>query len=419
MDYIIVGLNHKTAPVALRERAAIANDLLPEALHQLITLDAVDEGLILSTCNRVEVYAASSNAEEVVPTITDYLCRFKGIEPSDINPYLYHYCSLDAVKHLFRVTSSLDSLVVGEPQIVGQVKEAYRFAQTYRTSGLFLNRFLERALFVSKKVRSATKISAKAVSVGSAGVELAKKIFEDLSTKKVVLIGAGEIGELVIARLEEEGVFDICLLNRNVARATDLLQEGAGVALPLEKLGEVLLDADLVISSSGAPEAFISHEQISQVMEKRRHRPMFFIDLGVPRNVEEKVNTLSNVYLYNIDDLHRVVTSNVGERQEEALRAEEMIEKEASQFYESIIHEEPVIALLGKKFESIRQRELTRTLGRLAGLSVEEKKAVEKCTESIVGKILHDPVITLKSGRHRHHTTAHDLLKKLFRLDDE
>lgn len=418
MDYLVVGMNHKTAPVSLREKLALPASALEGALQKLIATDSVNEGFILSTCNRVEVYAVSPECGQGIQKVKNFFYEFHHMAPDTLVPHLYEYQALDAIKHLFRVTSSLDSMIVGEPQIVGQVKEAYKQALATKSSGVFLNRFVDRALYVSKKIRTETQISAKSVSVGSQAVELAKKIFGDLTQKKVVLIGAGKVGELVISYLEEQGVYDICLVNRTLEKATDLVRQTLGVSYPLEKLGEVLLKADVVIASLAVPEALITHKQIVDLMEKRKNKPLFLIDLGVPRNIEPAINTLANVYLYNIDDLTKVIDKNKEARLSESQMAEEIIEKEASQFYQSVVQEEPTIALLGKKFDAIRRRELTKTLSRLAHLGDHEKKVFEKCTEAIVNKILYDPMITLKSGK-PHKQNAHNLLKRLFRLEDE
>ncbi|MBI4411242.1 MAG: glutamyl-tRNA reductase [Deltaproteobacteria bacterium] len=420
MEHIVVGLNHKTAPVSLREKLAVDPAKLDQTLKALVNLDCVDEGLIVSTCNRMEVYAVARNGYHCVQGIENFVADLNHLGLDALKPHLYEYRELDAIRHVFRVASSLDSLVVGEAQISGQVKEAYRKALEARTTGLFLNRWMHRAFFVAKKIRTDTKVSQKKVSVGSAAVELAKKIFGDLSSKKVALIGAGEVAELVLGYLESEGVYDVSILNRNIEKARGLADLGLGEAYSLDSLEEVLHSADVVIASVSTAQPILGREKTAGLMAVRKHRPIFFIDLGVPRNLDSAIQTLSNVYLYNIDDLQEVVDSNMTERLSEAGKAEILVEKEASQFYESVVRQVPTIAALGKKFDTIRRRELERTLGKLSHLGEDEKKAVERCTEAIVDKILHDPVLILKSeGPLRHDSGVHELLKKLFRLDDE
>ena len=436
MEHIVVGLNHKTAPVSLREKLAVDPVRLTETLKRLVTLDCVDEGLIVSTCNRMEVYAVARNGCHCVSGIENFVADLNHLGINVLKPHIYEYRELEAIRHVFRVTSSLDSLVVGEAQISGQVKEAYQKALAAKTTGLFLNRWMHRAFFVAKKIRTDTKISQKKVSIGSTAVELAKKIFGDLSSKKVVLIGAGEIAELVLGYLESEGVYDVSILNRNIEKASHLVGRGSAdlggrpglgtgeatkwQAYSLDCLEEVLRSADVVIASVSAREPILRKEKMAVLMNARRHRPIFFIDLGVPRNLDSAIQTLSNVYLYNIDDLRQVVDSNMTERLNEAERAEVLVGKEASQFYESVVAQVPTIAALGKKFDTIRRREVERTLGKLSHLGEDEKKAVERCTEAIVDKILHDPVLILKSeGSMRHDSRVHEILKKLFRLEDE
>lgn len=420
MNYIVVGLNHKTAPVGVREKLNFTPEEIPQALRALLTQTQADEGLILSTCNRVEVYTVHSEALDGVEKIRHFLTRYHHMEEKALDSCSYHYADREAVRHLFRVASSLDSMVVGEPQITGQVKQAYRNALATRTSGVYLNRCLERALFVSKKVREETRIGQKNVSVGSAAVRLAKQIFDRFQNKKILLIGAGKIGELVVFYLEEEGCHDIFIVNRSYEKALELADDGVGIPIPFENLQKILGEADLVISSMAVETPLITRSQMDLLMGARKNRPIFLIDLGVPRNIESAAGDLDNVYLYNIDDLSEISRSHQEERLNQARQAEEIVEKEVLRFFESVVTHEPTISLLGKKFESIRRRELIRTLGKLNHLSDEEKQAIDKCTESIVNKILHDPVVSLKSAKTSGwQLNASDLLKKLFRLDDE
>ncbi len=420
MTYLVVGLNHKTAPVDVREKLNFSREEIPQALRVLLAQTRADEGLILSTCNRVEVYTVQEQTGDGVEKVRHFLTRYHRMEDTALDSCCYHYTDREAVRHLFRVASSLDSMVVGEPQITGQVKQAYRQALASKTSGIYLNRCLERALFVSKKIREETRIGEKNVSVGSAAVRLAKQIFADLKNKKVLLIGAGKIGELVVFYLEEEGCQDIFIVNRSYEKALELAEEGVGIPVPFDNLRTILEEADLVISSVAVETPLISRQQMDALMEMRKNRPIFLIDLGVPRNIEPAVGQLDNVYLYNIDDLNQISRSHQEERIVSSRQAEEIIEKEVLRFFESMVGHEPVLSLLGKKFESIRRRELARTLGKLGHLNDEEKQAIDKCTESIVNKILYDPAVSLKLGKVSGLSiSTGDFLKRLFRLDDE
>lgn len=420
MEHIVVGMNHHTAPIELREKIAISPSLLPSALKKLKSLRKVDEGLILSTCNRTEIYVVTQEGENTVQEIKEFVAHLNEVNSDLLAPHFYNYQNLDAIRHLFRVASSLDSMVVGEGQIAGQVKEAYQQALASKTTGVFLNRWMHRVFYVSKKVRTETKISSKAVSVGSSAIELAKRIFGDLSTKKVALIGAGKISELVLSYLENEGVIDVAILNRTLQKAVDLAQDSFGMAYSIDRLWDVLAEVDVVISSVASDSILVTEEKMRSLMSKRKNRPMFFIDLGVPRNIDPQINDIENVYLYNIDDLEKVIDSNKMIRKKEAKKAEEIIEKEASQFFENVVLQEPTIASLGKKFDYIRKRELNKSLKKLSHLEEGEKRAIEKCTEAIVNKILHDPALMLRTEENlKRDSKVHDLVKKLFRLEDE
>lgn len=415
MNYVVVGLNHQTSPVGLRERLFIPEPQLPEALQELVSFKGISEGLILSTCNRVEIYASAASEREGVRNIKHFLSGRHQVDLGLLEPHLYNYTDYNAVRHVFRVASSLDSMVVGEAQITGQVKTAYQAAATSKTLGIFLNRFMDRALHVAKKVRSETAVSEKSVSIGSAAVDLARKIFGDLSQKKVVLVGAGEMGELVVSCLKSEGVSELRILNRSLERARHLAQQIGAVPDSLDSLEDALTWADVCIF---AAEGFLMDGARAKALSSRRRMaPLFLIDLGVPRNVEPAVNHAPNVYLYNIDDLKEVVTSNQAARNGEAKKAEEIVDVEATRFYESTVSFKPTVDGLGRKFELIRKGELEKTFKKLVHLKEEDRIAFEKCTEAIVARILHDPVLLLKSD-HENEGNAHQLLKKLFKLEE-
>lgn len=398
MELLVVGLNHNTAPIAIRECLAFSEDKLEEALSKVHTLSSVKENMIVSTCNRVEVYAATRETEKAIHDLKDFLSHYHGLPLKEFDKSLYARVGEEAVKHIFRVASSLDSMVVGEPQILGQIKEAYDRAQQSKTSGLILHRLLHRAFHVAKRVRTETKIAISAVSVSSVAVELAKKIFGTLEKKTVLLMGAGEMCELAARHLVSEGAEKILVTNRTDDRAVTLAQQFKGDAIPFEELGQGLRKTDIVISATNSPQYLIGHDQITKVMKDRKQRPIFFIDIADPRDIEPKVGDIANVYLYNIDDLQKVAHENIKDREKEAQKAEAIVKDEVVKFvnwYHSL-DVTPTIVALRKKFEEIRKKELEKTLSLHPDLSDKEKKSLEALTSAIVNKILHAPITLLK-----------------------
>ncbi len=398
MELLVVGLNHNTAPIAIRECLAFSEDQLEEALSKVHTLSSVKENMIVSTCNRVEVYAATRETEKAIHDLKDFLSHYHGLPLNEFDKSLYARVGEEAVKHIFRVASSLDSMVVGEPQILGQIKEAYERAQQSKTSGLILHRLLHRAFHVAKRVRTETKIAISAVSVSSVAVELAEKIFGTLEKKTVLLVGAGEMCELAARHLVSEGAEKILVTNRTEDRAVGLAQQFKGDAIPFEEMGKGLTKTDIVISATNSPQYLIGHDQITKVMKDRRQRPIFFIDIADPRDIEPKVGDIENVYLYNIDDLQKVAHENIKDREKEAQKAEAIVQDEVVKFvnwYHSL-DVTPTIVALRKKFEEIRKKELEKTLSLHPDLSDKEKKSLEALTSAIVNKILHAPITLLK-----------------------
>jgi len=423
MNYFVLGLNHQTAPVQLRERLAVTREKLPGMLSELNSLESLSESLLLSTCNRVEVYGVSPEAKRGLHEVKALLSQRQQIRPDDWIGHEYVYEGESAVCHLFRVVSSLDSMIVGEPQIVGQVRDAYKAAQEQKTTGQYINRLLEKALWVSKKIRTETQIAARPVSVGSAAVFLVKQILGDLSSKKAALIGIGKMGQLVFRHLQEQGIGPVAIVNRNAERALELL-ESTDTVYPMEKLETVLDDVDCAIFSSAAEKPLLTSAMLQQVMARRKNRSLVLIDLGVPRNIQESCQNHENVYLYNIDDLSTVSDQHRDERLKEAEIAEEIVKKEASQFFQTVVLGVPTMARLGQKMEVIRKQELQKTLQRMksmpAGLSVEQELAIEKCTEAIISKILHEPALTLREVQgEEQKITLHGLVSKLFRLEED
>ncbi len=420
MNIIVVGLSHKTAPIEIREKLAFSESSLEEALRRVKELPGIRESLIISTCNRVEIYANSRDNSQGPSQLRRFISEYHQIPLEQIQEYLYSYSEQEAINHLFRVACSLDSMVVGEPQILGQVKKAYQDACEFRATGGILNKLLPRTFSVAKKVRTETGIANYAVSVSFAAVELTKKIFESLEEKVVMLVGAGEMAELAARHLKSCGIREVLVTSRTYQRAEKMAEEFQGTPLPFDKFYNFLDKADIVICSAAAPHYLIRPERMAEVMKTRKNQPMFFIDISVPRNIDPKINDIANVYLYDIDDLEKVVEANIKERQKEAIKAEEIVKAEARQFYRSLENLEvvPVIKSLKEKMEGIRKKELEKGLSHLKGLSPEQVKSLEALTSSIVKKILHEPVTQIKKQELEGDNSVYlETVRKLFNLD--
>jgi glutamyl-tRNA reductase len=417
-----IGMNHETAPVELRECLAKDPAHADRALAMMRELACVKEGMFLSTCNRVEALFTTEQTDEAKGSVIAVLSKLGGMPSESLCSNLFTYEDRDAVRHIFRVASSLDSMVIGEPQILGQIKEAYTSATKENTTGVILNRLLHRAFHTAKRVRTETGISDAAVSVSYAAVELAKKIFYDFKGKKVLLIGAGEMAELAARHLLSQGVSAITVANRTFQKAVEVAQVFKGVPVSFEEIGAQLLEADIVISSTAAPGYVITHDQVKGSMKKRRNRPLFFIDIAVPRDVEPEVNDLENVYAYDIDDLKGIIQMNRGQREEEAIKAERIVEEEVIKFEQWLktLEVVPTIVSLKEKAETIRQAELKKSLSSLGELSPSQMKSLEALTLSITEKILNDPILFLKQKADRPLGKSYlDTARRLFRLDRE
>jgi len=417
-----LGMNHETAPVELRECLARDPGNTSAALASMRKLQSIKEGLFISTCNRVEALYTSEDPDEARKSVISLLSQLGSIPEHEFSSSLYTFEDMEAVKHIFRVVSSLDSMVVGEPQIVRQIKDAYHQATREKTPGVILNRLMHRAFHVAKRVRTETGISDAAVSISYAGVELAKKIFHDLSGKKVLLIGAGEMAELAAKHLMRQGLSDIAVANRTFRRAVTLAEDFRGTPVSFEEIGSQLLEVDIVITSTASTEYVISYDQVKGSLRKRRNRPLFFIDIAVPRDVEPRVNDLGNVYVYDIDDLKGVVEINIAQRQQEAFKAERIVQEEVIKFEKWLTTLEvvPTIITLREKAEAIRQAEIRKSLTGLGPLSPEQMKVIETLTVSLAEKILNDPILVLKSKAHRPTRDNYlDIARRLFNLDQE
>lgn len=416
MNFFVLGVNHKTAPVQVRERFAIPESRLPEALGKLTSMEGVEEGMIVSTCNRVEIFARSQNG---TCDLQRFVREYFGFKTGEYEPYIFEHDKLDAVKHVFRVASSLDSMVVGESQILGQVKEAYAIARAVGTVNSQLDQLLTRAFAVAKKVRSETTIASNSVSIASVAVDLAEKIFGSLQGKSVYLVGAGKMCELAARHLIAHGAKKIYVGNRTFDRAVTLAQKFEGEAIPFERLYDTVPWADIVISSTGAPHAIFRKEHGEKFLHVRKNRPMFFIDIAVPRDIDPGLNDLDGIFVYNIDDLQQVVQSHLGDRKKEAVRAEAMVDEEVRKFEARAQTAEvvPTIVSLQQHLETLRQAELDRVRGRLGNLTPEQEIAIETLTRGIINKIMHTPITALKaSARDTESTTVIDVVRKLFNL---
>ena len=419
MKFQLIGVNHKTAPVEVRERLAIPDARLADAVKHLAGHPGVDEGLILSTCNRVEVLVQTRNG---TADLRGFVRDYFHLDPAHYEPHLYEYREAEAVRHLFRVTSSLDSMVVGEPQILGQVKEAYATARAVGAVHSQLDLLLTRAFAVAKRVRTETAVGSSAVSVASVAVELAKKIFGSLQGRHVYLVGAGKMSELAARHLIAHGAESIFVANRTYDRARQLAAKFEGQAILFEQLYDTCDRADIVITSTGAPHAIFRREHGELFLARRKNRPMFFIDIAVPRDVDPEMNKLDGIFVYDIDDLQQAVSSHVADRKKEAERAEEIIAAEVVRFQARLqtLDVVPTIVSLQDHLETIRQAEIDRVRGRLGTLSPEQELAVEALTRGIVSKIMHTPISTLKTAvREPEATTVIDLIRRLFNLQNK
>ncbi|MBW1612794.1 MAG: glutamyl-tRNA reductase [Deltaproteobacteria bacterium] len=398
-----IGMNHETAPVELRELAAFGGHNIDEVMNAISSIKDIKESIVLSTCNRVEILFTTDNEKGGTESVIDFLCRYSQISREKLLPILYIYNDQEAIRHIFRVGASLDSLIIGEPQILGQVKEAYRIAVDHKSSSVILNKLMHRTFSLAKKIRTETEISGSAVSISFAAVELGKKIFGDLEGKKVLLIGAGEMAELAATYLVHNRVDKIKVANRTFRRAVEVADQFHGETISFEEIGDQLLYIDIVITSTASPEPIISSDQVKKAMKGRKNRPLFFIDIAVPRNVESRVNEIENAFVYNMDDLKGIIESNLSKRKNEAVKAERMVDEEVIKFSEWLktLDVVPTIVALKEKCKKIRQIELKKTLSRLGNLTPEQRKRVEDLALSITKKVLNDPIVFLKGKENR------------------
>lgn len=418
---ILIGLNHKTAPVDIRECLAFNDDESRSAMTALRGLAAIEEAILFSTCNRVELLITAREIDAAIDQAKTFLAGFKKVPLDDFESTLYLHQGEEAVRHIFRVAASLDSMMVGEPQILGQVKSAYRKATEEKSSGVILNRLLHRTFSVAKRIRSETGVGDHAVSISYAAIELGRKIFGELAGKKVLLIGAGEMAELAVEHLIRNRSDDIYVANRTFERGVELADKYRGTPIRFEEILDYLGQVDIIISSTGAQGYILEKQQVKGVMRGRRNRPIFFIDIAVPRDIDPKINALNNVYLYDIDDLKGVIDENIDDRNREALKAERIIDEAVIHFrlWFQSLGVVPTIKALRTKVNSVAGEEIQRTLQQMEHLSPDDRKSIERMTHALVNKILHAPTQYLKSdGCQGDRAVTLDIARKLFGLDE-
>jgi glutamyl-tRNA reductase len=406
---VLLGINHNTAPIEVRERLAIPAERLADATRTLLHQPGIREGLILSTCNRVELLTLQDDVEAAPPQAKTDLLRFLheyfAVSPHDIQPHLYEFREREAVRHLFRVASSLDSMVVGEPQILGQVKEAYTIARDAGAVSTHLESLLQRTFTVAKKIRTETQIGSSSVSIASVAVDLAKKIFGTLYGKTVLLVGAGKMSELAARHLIEQGASSILVTNRTQSRAEKIAENFSSFtvhteAIPFEALYEQADRADIVITSTGAPQKIFGRSHGQHFLHRRRNRPMFFIDIAVPRDVDPRMNEVEGCFVYDIDDLQQVAAANLADRSREAAAAENIVSREVDKYQERLQSRDavPAIKALQLQAEELRVAELARSQSKLADLSPQQREAVEALTRSLTAKLLHPQLAALRES---------------------
>ncbi len=399
MPLILLGLNHRTAPVDVRERLNVAESRLPETTESLRSLDGVAGAAVLSTCNRVEAIV-STRDEDVIENVVDWLGARTSVSRGEIEKHLYILRHGDVVKHLFRVASGLDSMILGEPQIGGQVKKAFLTARELGTLDSLLTQLYEQTLRVAKRVRTETGIGEHAVSVPFAAVELAKKIFGDLRGLHVLLVGAGEMGELTAEHLQSQEVKQVFVANRSYERAVELASRFGGQAIQFDRIDESLASSDIVIASTAAPHFLIEPHHVTRALDTRRNRNLFLIDLSVPRTINPSVAKLDGAYLYNVDDLQQVADANLGMRQAKAREAEQIVLREVETFRRRLVAQDavPTILELQQRLESIRAAETEKVLRRLGPITADQREAIETFSTQMINKILHYPILQLKDG---------------------
>lgn len=418
-NIFLIGANHKTAPVELREKLSFTQEEIFGALEYLKNAPQIKEGLVFSTCNRMEIVYIPEEGDQIEAMI-QFISDHKKIGIPEFRSALYIHEGDEAIRHMFQVSSSLDSMMVGEPQILGQIKKGYKTAVAQGASGVLLNRMMHKSFSVAKRVRKETGIGDNAVSISYAAIELANKIFGDLASKRVMLLGAGEMAELAVEHLISHNVNKIIVANRTFKNALALAQKFNGQAVQFEERESVLKDVDIIISSTGAEEYVLTQDQVKRAMKKRQHRTLFFIDIAVPRDIDPKINKVSNAYVYDIDDLKGIVETNIHQRGEETIKAERFVEEAVLTFRKwmdslSIV---PTIKAINDKMTAIVELEFNKTMSSLGHLSQGDREAVRRMTQAIATRAIHDPIRFLRNtGDHRDDSMYLNVTRQLFDLD--
>jgi len=421
---ILIGANHKTAPVELREKLSFSQEQIETALEFIKQDSGIKEGLVVSTCNRLEFLyihkAGNKENNDRVDAVLAFISELKQLPVSEFKASLYIHTDDDAIRHLFCVAASLDSMVVGEPQILGQVKKAYKTAVTAGSTGVMLNRLMHKSFSVAKRVRKQTGIGDNAVSISYAAIELAHKIFADLATKSVMLIGAGEMAELAVEHLLAHQVKEIVVANRTFKNALELARKFNGQAVQYEERVAALADVDIIISSTGATEYVLTRDQVKGIMKKRQHKTLFFIDIAVPRDIDPRINKVSNAYVYDIDDLRNIVETNISQREQETVRAQRFVEEALLAFRRWLdeLAVVPTIKAINRKMTDIVNLECEKTLAGLAHLSKDDAESIRRMTRAIASRAIHDPILFLRNtGDHRDDSLYLNIARQLFNLD--
>lgn len=422
MHLIVVGLNYRTAPVEIRERFALSDREMPLALQALRQTTSILEGVIVATCNRTEIYAVVDRLQLCGHYIRSFMEQWFSIPRQQFNSHLYMYEDDRAVEHLFRVASGLDSMIIGETQILGQVRDAFLLAQEQRATGTLFNRLFKQAVTLAKRAHSSTSIGENAVSVSYAAVELGKRIFGRFDDKKVMIVGAGKMSELTAQHLHANGAKEVYVVNRTVEKARELAGKFQGTAMELERAIERLADMDIVISSTGADQFVLTRKHVEAAMASRKKRPLFLIDIAVPRDIEPASGDLPNVFLYDIDDLEGIVETNLAKRRQEAEIIEEMIELEGEAYRQwyATLGVSPLIRALQEKAASIHDSTLDSLVRKLPELDERQLKVIRKLTKSIVNQVIHDPILRIKElAAEKRSDEAMKLFMQLFALEEE
>jgi glutamyl-tRNA reductase len=417
MNYLVTGLNHNTAPVDIREQVAMTGDALPEALQDLSQEPGVNEAMILSTCNRVELVVTYGERQ---PNLEEFFAKRFPACAAELPAHLYHHRGTEAVRHLFRVASSLDSMVVGEPQILGQVKDAFSVAREVGTARSELDRLLRSTFSTAKRIRSQTAIGSGSVSIASVAVDLASKIFGSLSGTRILLIGAGKMGEIAARHLLAQGADSLTVTNRTEERAQVIVDTFGCGTLPFSRLRDVAHQFEIVITSTGSQEMLFSRDDARQIMTQRRRRPMFVIDIAVPRDIDPEANNIEGLFLYDIDDLQSVAAANLADRAREVAKAEAVVGAEVKRFARSssVLDVVPAIRTLQESVEAVRQAELQRSAPKLAALTPAQREAVEALTRSLTNKFLHGPLQALRTAASEGDQDRLETLREIFHLSD-